>query len=1257
MNRYFSSTSRLALVAAGAVLAVPLVALSGARADSFTVPNGATETAPQSVSGTDTGVVAPAGVLDVDGTAIIWSAPATGAGVELRNDGLITSSDRALDSASDVSGTLTLRNAGTMTSDDDTVRINGGFAGGTLDVVNSGVMTSAGGQVFDLNKATDASARIGIDNRGTITAEGNDAIRLGGGTIDIRNTGTIEALDGNKAIVFDEPENVETLQSFTLVNGAGGEILGADDAFKVNAEEGSTTAAHFSITNHGLIDGGEGEALDFDELASPDAVVEINNTGVLQSQDSDAIRFGAGTIVLTNSGTIQTFEEESRALKFDNEANIDTLKSFTLINEKGGEILGMDDGFKFAADSDTSDALIHIENYGLIDGGVGQALDFADLTSPDNQISILNYGTLQSSTADGIRPGAGAVVTNYGLIQSTDLSSDGDGVDFQDDGGTVINMSSGQILGAKHGVTGDGAVSVLNEEGGLIVGRNGSGINIDSTGDTVVEVINYGTIRGEVTGLLDDDGDPDGTPDGDGDGVDVDGQVLLHNYGLIQGTGATGTNDGDPNTADGIAAGGGTIYNYEGAVIEAFDNFPNVDSDDVGRAILIDDSSQGPAPFATQIYNAGTIRSDGTAITLIGMQDDVIVNGGLISSDSEVAVDMGGGDDRFVYVDGGEVVGIVLGNDGDNTFELGGKGTFDLSLLGDDAQYRDFNTLFIGEGSDFTGTGTSGFDGEVEIEGTFVLNGSLEQAGVTIGDGAAIGGNATVGELTVGEGGTVTPGNSIGTVTVAGTATFEAGSFYEVELSGLTSDRIVTDTLTLNGGAVVLSAIGPIYDGAVYEIISAASTTTPAAQFALEDPGFLFVDAELGRDDASVTLSIARNDVTFASIARTANQASVANALDRADGSLLQGTVLAGTSGQSQAIRAGYDLMSGEVHASLGTTLFYQSSLIADTLVGRLRQASATGASPALAALASGGPVTAYAAKAPEAASPFPVKAVPAEPVGPVYAAWAQGFGQWNSADGTGNSADVDSSLGGFLAGGDVTSGNLTFGLAAGYASASTDVDDRLSSADADTVILAAYAGASFDAFRLRGGVSYGWSDIDTTRTVSMLSLLENPLGSYDGSTANVFVEAAYAFEAGSIALEPFAQMAWSWIDTDSFTETGAFTSGLVSSGLSYDVPYSTLGLRLATTLAMGEGTVTPHASFAWRHAYGDITPELGMAFVSTGTAFTVAGAPIAEDSFLFGAGVDFAVGPNVLLNIGYEGQFASDVDTNTVKGGFTYRF
>ncbi|HEY9213047.1 MAG TPA: autotransporter domain-containing protein [Ancylobacter sp.] len=1140
MHRLFSSASGTALLAASALLFAPLPAL----ADSFTVPTGTTTTSQQTVTGSDTGLIEAGGTLDVNSSAIIWDGAASAPGIVITNDGAIISGSRAIDTDGALSGSFTLLNNGSITSENDNFRLDDEFDGGNLLVVNTGSILSEEGQVFDFNGANSANATVVIQNTGTITAEENDAIRLGGGTIEIINSGTIETLSG-----------------------------------------------------------------------------------------------------------------EDRALKFDDEANIETLQSFTLVNEAGGRIIGGDDGFKFAADSDTSSAVISITNYGLIDGGVGQALDFADLTSPDNQITITNYGTMQSSEADGMRPGAGATVINYGLIQSTDLTSDGDGIDFQDFGGTVINKTGGEILAAKHGITGDGAVDVTNEAGASIVGQNGSGINIDSSGDVVVTVTNYGTISGQVTGLLDDDGAADGVPDGDGDGVDVDGQLILNNYGLIQGTGATGTKDGDLNTADGIAAGGGLIYNHAGGVIQAYDNYDNVGVDDVGRAILIDDSSQGPAPFATTLINEGTITSDGVAVTFIGANNDTIQNSGLIESGNAKAVDMGDGDDLYIYLPTGQVVGYVTGGDGTDTFELSGTGSFDLGQLGNAATYRDFETLLVGEGSDYTATGTSSFAGEIVVDGQFVLNGSLASAGIAIEDGATLSGNSTFGTLTVGNGGTVAPGNSIGTITVTGTVSFAAGSTYEVEIDQNSSDQIIAGTSDINGGTVVVSVLGPVTAGTVYTIIDAETTTSPTGQFdTLVAPDFLFIDPTLGRDGADVTLTLARNNVTFASLATTANQTAVANAIDAAGGGTLYDDLVAATPGEQASIAAGYDLLSGEVHASLGNTLFNQTTLVADTLISRLRQVSA-GGSPEMAALASGGPVTAYAAKAKQPASPIVVKAPPLEPVGPVYTAWAQGFGQWNKADGNGNAGQVDGSLGGFLAGGDVTSNNVTFGLAAGYASASSDVDARLSSADASTVMIAAYTGASFDAFRLRGGASYGWSDIDTQRTASIAGITENPLGSYDGSTVNIFAEAAYAVEAAGVAFEPFAQMAWSWIDTDSFTETGAPTTGLSSSGLSFDVPYSTLGLRLAKSFELGAGTLTPHASFAWRHAYGDVTPELAMAFTDTGSGFGVAGTPIAEDSFVFGAGVDFSAGRNLSLNVGYEGQFASETETNAVKGGFTYRF
>jgi hypothetical protein len=72
--------------------------------------------------------------------------------------------------------------------------------------------------------------------------------------------------------------------------------------------------------------------------------------------------------------------------------------------------------------------------------------------------------------------------------------------------GTVNNLAGGFISGARHGITTDVDVTVINY--GTIIGRNGSGVGSDGS----ATVINYGRITGAY----------DGSGNGDGDGVDID---------------------------------------------------------------------------------------------------------------------------------------------------------------------------------------------------------------------------------------------------------------------------------------------------------------------------------------------------------------------------------------------------------------------------------------------------------------------------------------------------------------------------------------------------------------------------------------------------------------------------------------------------------------------------------------------------------------------------------------------------------------
>ena len=84
---------------------------------------------------------------------------------------------------------------------------------------------------------------------------------------------------------------------------------------------------------------------------------------------------------------------------------------------------------------------------------------------------------------------------------------------------------------------------------------------------------------------------------------------------------------------------------------------------------------------------------------------------------------------------------------------------------------------------------------------------------------------------------------------------------------------------------------------------------------------------------------------------------------------------------------------------------------------------------------------------------------------------------------------------------------------------------------------------------------------------------------------------------------------------------------------------------------------ITPHASAAWQHAFGDLTPDAALAFVSTGIGFTVAGVPVAQNSALIDVGLDLNLDPTITLGLSYAGQFANDLQDNAVKGRFTWLF
>jgi outer membrane autotransporter protein len=408
------------------------------------------------------------------------------------------------------------------------------------------------------------------------------------------------------------------------------------------------------------------------------------------------------------------------------------------------------------------------------------------------------------------------------------------------------------------------------------------------------------------------------------------------------------------------------------------------------------------------------------------------------------------------------------------------------------------------------------------------------------------------------------------------------------------------------------------------------------------------------------------------------NAGAVAAALDRGpypaqfsgmDGLYNALDLLNGGSDPSQ-LRTAMLQLDGEVHASTQSVMLGDSLYLRHALLGRMRQAAFANASGAGSALAFGGPSLAYADGADprlgdvrsDAGADFgeTAQAAPLAESDRATAFWVQGVGAWGSMQGNGNAAGLNRTLAGFIAGADHRfTSNWFAGLAGGYTTSSLTVADRQSASTIGSAHLAAYTGASFGPWNVRAAASASLSTIATSRTVSFPGFVDGLGATYNATTTQLLGEVGYGIAVGEATAEPFAGMSVVHLDTGGFTETGTpGIAALSSSGNRATLGFSTLGVRAATNVDLGDDTVlTPRVSVAWQHAYGDVAPTATLAFTSNGAGFTTTALPLARDAALIEAGAALRFNRQLALEVAYLGQLAGGTQDTWLTGRLSLRF
>jgi uncharacterized protein with beta-barrel porin domain len=998
----------------------------------------------------------------------------------------------------------------------------------------------------------------------------------------ITNNGTISATSRG----IDTP-NSAISGNFTLLNNAGAMLTSANDAFRI---QNNLTSGTVTVDNFGTIQStATGRVLDFNAVTSNAAIFSITNEagGTLKAAGSDVMRVGGGTTTITNSGLIDaTTLTTTRAIRVTTDLN--SVTSVSIVNNAGATIQSGDDaiqinsGVSNGASNATTTASFSVDNAGTIRSATGQAIDFDNLTSTAATVTITNRATglITADNADAVRAGQNFTIYNYGQIiangQPDPDRPGSDGIDLQKNHtGTVYNYAGGVISGAKNGTGGDvgSNITVINAAGGTITGRDGAGVG--SGGNAVVT--NYGTITGAIDTI---------SVRGDGDGLDIDFVLtLLTNYGLIQGTGAKGVDDGGRfNNSEGIAAGGGVIRNY-GTITGAaagivINNDSNTDKSRSGSAALDlinyaggsivgqnsyairSENKTGTAIDNDTIVNYGTIVGNGVipdpnGVTLLqngnpdpgsvgtlngvtytgtgatrfirgdgaaiqtGEGNDVLTNYGTITGNTGRAISMEGGDDTLNLYAGSSIAGRIDGGVGTDAINLFGAGSGTL------ANVINFETLNV-QGGIWTVADAQIYQGGATVFGgaTLLVNGVLGNA-VTVNAGGTLGGNGTVGNTVV-NGGTLSPGNSIGTLTVQGSLVFTAASTYLVQVSGASADRTdVTTTATLGGATVNASFAGTSFLTR-YTILNATRGVSGTFGALVSNLPSTF-NASLSYDANNAYLNLALNFSPAAGL--NGNQGNVGNALTNffnATGSIPIAFGALTPAGLSQISG---EAATGSQQATFNAMGMFMGIMTDPFVAGRGDGVNGAAGAPAYAEESDD--VSAYApkdkprsARAREAYAAIWHKAPPmADSFTQRWSIWAAGYGGSQTTDGNAalGSNTATSRIAGTAVGADYRfSPNTLAGFALAGGGTNFSVANGLGSGRSDLFQAGAFVRHTVGPAYISAALAYGWQDITTDRTVTVAGV-DQLRAKFNANAWSGRAEAGYRFVTQGLGLTPYA--------------------------------------------------------------------------------------------------------------------------------------
>ena len=1227
-----TATNILAVNIGNATLAGNAVFSGNVEAATITLGH-ATSAASAAYSADFNGNVVGDVVMDT-GNAITETATATFAG-NVTGDITLDDNVAAIDATATFDGTTAQTVLGTVAATTDTdgaLRVTN-----TAGVTFQGVVGSSSTGIGSLGIASDSSmiqkALAGTTVTFDITGNVDDGAGATGGTLSIEAGDAISGTAGNVVTLA----TITGVTKLTSINFEGGAAIENDLGGAVTSVimTGATTATTYSLLggaggSDGVNTGGVGGDIDTFLQTGATTADNLNMTGgaggVGVAEDASGIGGKGGEVGDTSNtfvGLVTATVNMTGGAGGIGGVGDDETGSADTIGGKGGaggavtvtDFTGGITGNLVLTSGAGSNGGLGILQAGGI-GGAGGAVTLTDISAGAvaGNVSVIG-GTAGTGGVSGVA--AGATGGAGGAITVSDITAaiTGDLVVTGAAGGTggVGTGAAGAGTGGIGGtitttITGDltGNATITAGAGGS-GGAAGAGAGAGGTGGVGSSVT--ANFAGGISGILTLDDGAAGSAGAAGTGTV--GAAAAAGTVTVNLTGSTAETIGSV-VAETDGEGTLVVNNSSGSLITTFSGAVGSSTAAIGALTL----TNGLTKFSGDVY-ADTITGSTTA-------GDIANFDGNVTSENAIAIN-----DGTATFAKNVTAAMILDDGEDITFD----GTTAQTITGAITSVEDKkgNITVSNTGGTVTfsnAIGVASTDLAVETITLAASTTTVFDAAVAANALSASGAmtlNAAVvldGTLTTGIGSTITLGSAFkaGSAAAITAGATSVGTLAQTvnTVTVNTSNQFTTGTVTLFKNSHALDADDVasfnVTDTAIVDYTAALSTSTLAVEITANKRTTAGIATYLGMSTAQ---SAALGQI---SAAVASGDATASTALD---------TVLA--AGGSTAVNAAEQLNS-DAGAAMGAAMAVTGG-VNNVIAGR--QANTKIAFNTLGKQS--GVSTGDAAN----------DAV----------VWAQVFTSDATQDKVNNIDGYDADSQGLVVGWEAEKAGSTFGLSLSFAD--TDVDGKSAAAahiDTSSVQGTIY-GSNGSADWMMG---YASADNDTTRTINFGGLTtRTATGNYASNI--LMAKAGYSFDsiemAGGVAtLTPKADLSWTHINNDGYTETGASNLNLIVDSTSNDVVTARAGMEFAQRIENNGSVTIPRVSIMGGYDLNNDRAETTSTFTGGGSSFTTQGIDPSNASLELGVGVDHVSDDSTVsfnFNTNLKDGYNSDTASLTYKSKF----